>query len=228
MAVCVGLCCVLTPFHQPTTGIQAGLRSFADQGVHPKWLIIDDGWQLTDVDAEFRTPPTAKLLQELGLVVPEAAATADAFVEAELEVLSQVAKQVPQSTSAGGYRGCAWVSTNGALEALHTKCLPGAVLEEVSHLEVAPSDMKRLMDGQMGSVVQQRHSMDGEDEKKNERMVITGDERAQVFVFRCALCCTRCCSECGCHVAASCIWCTIYAAACRDLMLTTTHSTGCC
>lgn len=84
-----------------TTGIQAGLASFADGGVRPKWLIIDDGWQLTDVDAEFRTPPTAKLLQELGLVAPGAAATADAFVEAELEVLSQVAKQVPQSTSAG-------------------------------------------------------------------------------------------------------------------------------
>lgn len=50
--------------------------------------------------------------------MPGAAATADAFVEAELEVLSQVAKQVPQSTSAGGMEvgmGCGvwvgWVDT---------------------------------------------------------------------------------------------------------------------
>ncbi len=94
--------CTLQPIKHPPPGIATGLQSFADGGIRPKWLIIDDGWQLTDVDSEFRTPPTAKLLHELGLVVPGAAEAADAFVEAELEVLSQVAKQVPQSTSAGG------------------------------------------------------------------------------------------------------------------------------
>lgn len=66
---------------------------------------------------------------------------------------------------------------------------PGAVLEEVSHMEVGPSDMKRLMDGQMGSGVQQRHSVDGEGDQKSSSMTITGDERAQIFVVRCGLCC---------------------------------------
>lgn len=84
---------------------------------------------------------------------------------------------------------------------------PGAVLEEVSHMEVAPSDMKRLMEGQLGTTVPQRHSLDGGEGqdgdggdgvsvlggKRGEQgkgtssatgMRITGDEETQVFVVR--------------------------------------------
>lgn len=36
-------------------GIQAGLTSLAEGGVPPKLVIIDDGWQRTDVDERYRT-----------------------------------------------------------------------------------------------------------------------------------------------------------------------------
>ena len=36
------------------SGLQAGLRSLAAGGAPPKLLIIDDGWQRTDVDEEYR------------------------------------------------------------------------------------------------------------------------------------------------------------------------------
>ena len=35
-------------------GIQAGLKSLAEGGCAPRLLIIDDGWQQTDVDPECR------------------------------------------------------------------------------------------------------------------------------------------------------------------------------
>eukprot|EP00891_Asterochloris_glomerata_P005278 jgi/Astpho2/5278/e_gw1.00074.14.1_t len=35
-------------------GIQQGLQSFKDRGVPPRTLIIDDGWQLTEVDEEWQ------------------------------------------------------------------------------------------------------------------------------------------------------------------------------
>lgn len=34
-----------------------GLQSLASGGTPAKWLIIDDGWQRTDVDPEFRAKP---------------------------------------------------------------------------------------------------------------------------------------------------------------------------
>ena len=35
-------------------GIQAGLKSLVAGGAPPKLLIIDDGWQQTDVDEKYR------------------------------------------------------------------------------------------------------------------------------------------------------------------------------
>ena len=35
-------------------GLQAGLKSLAAGGAPPRLLIIDDGWQRTDVDEEYR------------------------------------------------------------------------------------------------------------------------------------------------------------------------------
>ncbi len=80
-------------------------------------------------------------------------------------------------------------------------------------MEVAPSDMKRLMEGQLGTTVPQRHSLDGDEEARRvgeggggaggggggqgekggvqeggrtsaTGMRITGDEKAQVFAVR--------------------------------------------
>ena len=35
-------------------GIQTGLESLAEGGAPPKLLILDDGWQRTDVDEQYR------------------------------------------------------------------------------------------------------------------------------------------------------------------------------
>jgi hypothetical protein len=42
-------------------GIEAGLRSLADGGVPPKLVIIDDGWQRTDVDERYRAEGAKEL-----------------------------------------------------------------------------------------------------------------------------------------------------------------------
>lgn len=38
----------------PAADLQKGLKALVDGGAPPKVLIIDDGWQQTDVDPEFR------------------------------------------------------------------------------------------------------------------------------------------------------------------------------
>ena len=48
-------------------GIQEGLSSLTKGGIRPRTLIIDDGWQMTDVDPEFRKTPTSGLAQQLHL-----------------------------------------------------------------------------------------------------------------------------------------------------------------
>ena len=40
-------------------GIQAGLKSLAEGGCAPRLLIIDDGWQQTDVDEQYRAAAAA-------------------------------------------------------------------------------------------------------------------------------------------------------------------------
>lgn len=46
-------------------GLVEGLESLADGGVTPQLLIIDDGWQLTDVDPAYGKAPTAALAETL-------------------------------------------------------------------------------------------------------------------------------------------------------------------
>ena len=41
-------------------GLHEGLGSLVSAGVPPRFLIIDDGWQCTDVDRRFRQPPTTR------------------------------------------------------------------------------------------------------------------------------------------------------------------------
>ena len=42
------------------TGLHEGLRSLIAGGAPPGFLIIDDGWQCTDVDEPLRQPPMVK------------------------------------------------------------------------------------------------------------------------------------------------------------------------
>ena len=57
---CQGMRCSLRvsshcPIH---VGINEGLRALGEGGVPPKLLIIDDGWQTTELDASLRPPPS--------------------------------------------------------------------------------------------------------------------------------------------------------------------------
>ena len=79
------------------TGLHEGLGSLVGAGVPPRFLIIDDGWQCTDVDRRFRQPPTTRTVPRLS----EIGEASDEFFDAELEVLSSAARNIPPSSSAG-------------------------------------------------------------------------------------------------------------------------------
>lgn len=83
-------------------GIQEGLASLKSGGVHPGFLIIDDGWQLTDVDPPFGRPPTNQLADRMNVPKKEYLETTEGvfFQQAE-EVLSETAKRMPESSTAG-------------------------------------------------------------------------------------------------------------------------------
>lgn len=69
-------------------------------GAAPGFLIIDDGWQCTDVDEPLRQASMqTQMLKQLNM--PEAEETSDEFIEAELEMLSMGAKDIPQGTALG-------------------------------------------------------------------------------------------------------------------------------
>lgn len=79
------------------TGLQEGLSSLVEAGFPPRFLIIDDGWQMTDVDKRFRQAPTTRMMPQL----PAASSTSDEFFDAELEMLATAIKDIPPSSSAG-------------------------------------------------------------------------------------------------------------------------------
>ena len=78
-------------------GLHDGLGSLVAGGVPPRFVIIDDGWQCTDVDQRFRTPPTTRSVPKL----KEIGEASDEFFDAELEVLSSAARDIVPSSSAG-------------------------------------------------------------------------------------------------------------------------------
>ena len=43
-------------------GLHEGLKTLSDGGTPPKLLIIDDGWQCTDVDVPLRKPLTSRMM----------------------------------------------------------------------------------------------------------------------------------------------------------------------
>eukprot|EP00200_Dunaliella_tertiolecta_P005843 CAMPEP_0202343484 /NCGR_PEP_ID=MMETSP1126-20121109/3581_1 /ASSEMBLY_ACC=CAM_ASM_000457 /TAXON_ID=3047 /ORGANISM="Dunaliella tertiolecta, Strain CCMP1320" /LENGTH=1166 /DNA_ID=CAMNT_0048934551 /DNA_START=372 /DNA_END=3872 /DNA_ORIENTATION=- len=86
-------------------GIQEGLSSLSSGGVTPGLLIIDDGWQSTDVDPPFQKgalSPT-KLAQLLHLPESEQALlrkTEEDFYSESMEVLAEYAAKLPPGSSA--------------------------------------------------------------------------------------------------------------------------------
>lgn len=81
-------------------GLHEGMKTLSDGGVPPKFLIIDDGWQCTDVDVPLRKPMSSRMMM-LKEMQEGFNATQDEFIDAELEILARSARNLPPSSSAG-------------------------------------------------------------------------------------------------------------------------------
>ena len=90
------------------TGLHEGLKTLSDGGTPPKLLIIDDGWQCTDVDVPLRKPMTSRMLM-IEEMRESMEGTQDEFIDAELEWLARGAKDLPPSSSAGS---CSFLLTD--------------------------------------------------------------------------------------------------------------------
>jgi hypothetical protein len=82
------------------------VQSLSSGGVPPRWVVIDDGWQCTEVDEPYRNIPTEQLKQQL--LKEKAEKTGDvslreAYLEGEMEALGQAAKEIPAGTAMGAY-----------------------------------------------------------------------------------------------------------------------------
>ena len=75
-------------------GLHEGLQSLARGGVPARLLIIDDGWQCTELDQPLRQPPSSRSL-------PELQSTSEEFLLAELEMLAMAARDIPAGSSLG-------------------------------------------------------------------------------------------------------------------------------
>ncbi|KAJ9514794.1 hypothetical protein QJQ45_028464, partial [Haematococcus lacustris] len=89
-------------------GIQEGLSSLVSGGITPRTLIIDDGWQMTDVDPPSDQAPAvtpSDLAQRLTWLPEEErqllADTQDEFIRESREVLADTAARLSPGTSAG-------------------------------------------------------------------------------------------------------------------------------
>ncbi|KXZ42609.1 hypothetical protein GPECTOR_130g570 [Gonium pectorale] len=85
-------------------GLAEGLASLEDGGISPQLLIIDDGWQMTDVDPPHRKTPAADLADKLhveGEPRRLLEATQDEFFYESQEVMADTAAQLPPGTSVG-------------------------------------------------------------------------------------------------------------------------------
>ena len=89
-------------------GLYQGLKSLADGGIPPRLLIIDDGWQCTDVDANLRQTTSQRL--RLAESMPELDETEGEFIEAELEMLQMSARNIPAGSNLGE-----WASSQGVI-----------------------------------------------------------------------------------------------------------------
>lgn len=74
----------------------------SDGNTPAKLLIIDDGWQCTDVDVPLREPLTSRMVM-IEEMRESMEATQDEFIDAELKWLARSAKDLPPSSSAGVY-----------------------------------------------------------------------------------------------------------------------------
>lgn len=78
-------------------GLHEGLATLVEGGTPPRFVIIDDGWQNTDVDKRFRSPPTSRSMPQNKQLQD----ASDEYFGAEIEVLADAKKDIPPSSSAG-------------------------------------------------------------------------------------------------------------------------------
>ena len=95
----MGLNCQILDKTSTPAGLYQGLKSLADGGIPPRLLIIDDGWQCTDVDANLRQTTSQRL--RLAESMPELDETEGEFIEAELEMLQMSARYIPAGSNLG-------------------------------------------------------------------------------------------------------------------------------
>ncbi|KAI3433391.1 hypothetical protein D9Q98_003207 [Chlorella vulgaris] len=90
------------------SGLSDAVQSLASGGTPPRWVVIDDGWQCTEVDEPYRNIPTEQLKQKMLKdrnvgEKPGDAAQREAYLEGEMEALGQAARDVPAGTAMGAY-----------------------------------------------------------------------------------------------------------------------------
>ncbi|KAL4431159.1 hypothetical protein ABPG75_006415 [Micractinium tetrahymenae] len=88
------------------TGLSDAVQSLSSGGTPPRWVVIDDGWQCTEVDEPYRDIPTEQLKQQIlkeKAAKPGDVALREAYLEGEMEALGQAAKEVPAGTAMGAY-----------------------------------------------------------------------------------------------------------------------------
>ena len=78
-------------------GLVEGLSSLQKGGIRPRLLIIDDGWQCTDVDREMRDPSKKQLPMEMN----KSDAYVSEYSSAELEMLRMAARGISTGSSLG-------------------------------------------------------------------------------------------------------------------------------
>ena len=78
-------------------GLVEGLSSLQKGGIKPRLLIIDDGWQCTDVDRELRDPSKTQLPMEMN----KSDAYLSEYSSAELEMLRMAARGISTGSSLG-------------------------------------------------------------------------------------------------------------------------------
>ncbi|MEW5300241.1 MAG: hypothetical protein WDW36_003183 [Sanguina aurantia] len=85
-------------------GLHEGLDSLAAGGIPPRFLIIDDGWQSTDVDVAYRKAPTTELAEEMSDAMQLGREGSEIFASQEegyyqesLEVIAKTGKMMPPS-----------------------------------------------------------------------------------------------------------------------------------
>ena len=91
-------------------GLHQGLATLCRAGVPPKLLIVDDGWQMTDVDRKFREPPTTRMVKEQEMLRQmfkdmnlDIENSSDEYLEAQVQLLYRGLKDIAPSSSIGAY-----------------------------------------------------------------------------------------------------------------------------